>query len=125
MVLTLLPTIGGIEAETFRTDLEYALEPLAPAVRVEKYADAELRYEARLTFSGATAPVADALRLTWTDRMMRPAHESHRLTVGPDEVVLDFVTWSDGGHHATGRIVASRAEGDSVAESGDSAGHRF
>lgn len=108
-VLTLLPVIGGLEAERFLTDLEWALGEIDDDARVVKTQDPECRFEGTLRYQGPADDVADRLVELWTGRLALGDRQAHRIRVDEDEVVLEFLTWRHGLGVATGRVVAERA----------------
>lgn len=110
-VLTLLPTIDGLDAEGFASDLHDALASARAlrGVRVRKTPDASLRFEATCGYIGeARALAADLQRLWTTEIAYGRAVQSHRIATRRGEVVMDFITWREGSHHAAGRVLARR-----------------
>jgi hypothetical protein len=110
-VLTLLPTIDGIDAEGFASDLHDALARTTAlrGVRVRKTPDASMRFEAVCGFIGEARALAAALQRVWTRELAFGRRlESHRIATRHGEVVMEFITWREGAHHAAGRVMARR-----------------
>jgi hypothetical protein len=110
-IVTLLPTIDGLAAEGFVSDLADELREVngvVGRVRVAKTPDPQRRFEARTAFSGSAATFGRRLVRAFNARLALPGGRAHALTVDENEVRLEFVTWVAGQHHATGRVMAIR-----------------
>jgi len=110
-VLTLLPTIDGLDAEGFASDLHDALAATRGlrGVHVRKTSDATLRFEATCGFIGEARELAAALQRLWTHEIAYGRRQqSHRIAERPGEVVMEFITWREGSHHVAGRVMARR-----------------
>ena len=111
-MVTLLPTIGGLEAEGLVDDIGERLRAIEGVsdVRVTKNRDPQERYTATCRFRGTPTQASRRLAQAVRD-LAHPGSEAHRTERGPGEVIAEFVTWRDGAWSATGRIVATLIDG--------------
>ena len=110
-VLTLLPAIDGLDAEGFLSDLLDGLNRTRAVrgVRVRKTPQADPRFEASCGFVGESRSLAAELQRLWNDELAYDRRQqSHRIRTGRGEVTMEFITWREGGHHASGRVIARR-----------------
>lgn len=114
-IATLLPVVGGIEAEKFLTDLEWALGEIDGGAKVVKTGDPGRRFEGTLRFDGEADDVAQRLVDLWVGRVAWGDRQAHRLRVEEDEICLDLLTWQHGLGMVTGRVIARRRGGRAVA----------
>jgi hypothetical protein len=108
-VAALLPTIDGIEAEGYLSDLLDLLRSVQGVLRVDasKTADPLRRFEVTCRFTGKPRAVARRVETAWTRRLAYRPDAAHRVEVAGDEgFTLEFVTWLPQRWHVTGRVVA-------------------
>jgi hypothetical protein len=108
-VLTLLPTIGGADAERFLDDLAFRLKaaPALSTVRARKTTDPGRRFEVSCRFHGTPQNAARVLRKAWDD--LAGPEEAHQVGAADGIVRLEFITWTPNAWQATGVIVATQA----------------
>lgn len=110
-VLTLLPAIDGLDAEGFLSDLLDGLtrNRAVRGVKARKTSQADLRFEASCGFVGESRSLAADLQRLWNDELAYDRRQqSHRIRTASSEVVMEFITWREGAHHAAGRVIARR-----------------